>query len=72
MWSFLLAAYGIFGFWLAGRPTTRAIGWLWNMWAQVWWVVYALATHQYGFILASVFYGAVFWRNWRAALRQEA
>lgn len=72
IWTFVLSAYGIVGFWLAGKERTRNIGWLWNLWGQVWWTIYSLATRQYGFILASFFYAVVFWRNWRGSLRPEA
>lgn len=43
-WSYLLAAVGIFGLWLAGRK--RAIGWAVGLFAQVLWIAYALVTRQ--------------------------
>jgi hypothetical protein len=64
-WSVLLAAVGVFGLWLAGRK---------NMWgvgasAQILWVVYALVSKQYGFLLSAFAYGWVYLMNlikWRS------
>lgn len=50
IWSFALAAIGIFGLWLAGKQI-RA-GWLIGLAAQVLWIIYALLTRQYGFIIS--------------------
>jgi hypothetical protein len=61
MWSFVLTIVGITGFVLAGRK----VWWAWyvNLACQVLWVGYALATEQYGFILAAAFYTWVFGIN---------
>lgn len=62
VWSYLLSAIGLFGMWVSG---TRAWGWLIGVLVQPLWVSYALVTHQYGFIISSVAYGTVQYRNWR-------
>jgi hypothetical protein len=60
-WSWLLAAVGITGLWLAGRKIWWA--WLIGLGAQVLWIAYAVATGQYGFIAAALAYGVVYGRN---------
>ena len=50
IWSFVLAAVGIAGIYLAGRKSKW--GWGLGLAAQVLWVVFALTTAQYGFIRA--------------------
>lgn len=68
IWSFALAAIGIFGLWLAGKEV-RA-GWLIGLVAQVLWIIYALFTRQYGFILSSLGYAFVYFKNARAFERK--
>lgn len=60
-WSWLLTAVGVIGFILAGRK----VWWAWyvNIGCQALWLAYALVTHQYGFIVASVVYTVVFTKN---------
>lgn len=60
-WSLLLAAIGVMGIYLAGRKS--AWGWALGLGAQLLWVVYAVATAQWGFILSAVAYGVVYARN---------
>lgn len=67
-WSYLLAAVGILGLILAGRR--KAIGWAIGLAAQALWIAYALATHQYGFIVSALAYAAVYGRNWLAWSRE--
>lgn len=62
LWSYALAAVGILGIWLAGRRNLW--GWAVGCGAQVLWIVYALVTDQYGFIVSALAYGAVYGRNW--------
>lgn len=61
VWSVGLAAIGIAGLWLAGSQ--RRAGWALGLAAQALWVVYALTTAQYGFLLSAVAYGTVYARN---------
>ena len=62
-WSWLLTAVGLTGFVLAGKK----IWWCWyvNLACQGLWLAYALATKQYGFIVASAVYTVVFAQNAR-------
>ena len=62
LWSYALAAVGILGIWLAGRKSLW--GWAVGLGAQALWIVFALVTEQYGFIVSAVAYGAVYGRNW--------
>lgn len=66
MWSWVLAAVGVTGLYLAGRRIWWA--WLIGLAAQVLWIAYAIATAQYGFLVSATAYGAVYLRNavlWR-------
>ncbi len=65
-WSWLLTAVGVFGLWAAGSK--QSWGWLIGLGAQGLWVVYALSTRQYGFLVSAFAYGTVYARNfanWR-------
>lgn len=63
VWSYLLAAVGILGIWMAGRKSW--VGWAIGCGAQLLWVAYALVTAQYGFIISALAYAAVYANNWR-------
>lgn len=54
-----LAIIGITGLALAGQKRTRGYGWMVGIAVQVLWVIYALTTKQYGFLLSAFMYGAV-------------
>lgn len=69
MWSYLLAAVGILGIWLAGRKS--AWGWAVGLGAQGLWIAYALITSQYGFIASALAYGTIYARNWWKWTRPE-
>jgi hypothetical protein len=58
MWSWVLAAIGVTGIFLVGRKTIW--GWLILCINECLWIAYALATDQYGFIVAAVAYGIVY------------
>lgn len=60
-WSYLLTAVGVFGLWLAGRK--NPLGWAVGFLAQGLWAAYAVATHQYGFLVSAFAYGFVYSRN---------
>lgn len=71
-WSLILAAVGILGLVIAGRK--NAWGWFIGLSAQVLWIIYALATVQYGFILSALAYGFVYAQNfvrWRRDAHRE-
>ena len=61
-WSIGLAAIGILGIYLAGRKNLW--GWFIGFSAQVLWIIYALATHQWGFIASALAYGFIYGKNW--------
>lgn len=61
-WSISLAAIGILGIWLAGRKNLW--GWAVGVLAQVLWMVYAIVTQQWGFILSALAYGWIYGLNW--------
>ena len=62
-WSYLLTAVGVFGLYLAGRKDRR--GWMVGIGAQVLWIAYATATHQWGFYVSALAYGWVYVKNAR-------
>lgn len=65
-WSWVLAAIGVGGLYLAGSH--RLIGWQIGLGVQALWVAYAIATHQWGFIASAVAFAGVNLRNlikWR-------
>lgn len=66
-WSWILTAVGVFGLYLAGRKSKA--GWAVGFCAQGLWVAYAIATHQWGFIVSAIAYGSIYAKNflrWRA------
>jgi hypothetical protein len=64
IWSFGLSAAGIGGILLAGSK--RRVGWVVGFFVQPLWIIFALTTGQYGFILNACIYAAVYARNWWA------
>lgn len=65
-WSWILGVLGVTGLLIAGSKIWW--GWLINLANEILWIVYALSTHQYGFILMAVAYGIVYARNARVSL----
>jgi hypothetical protein len=65
-WSWILTSVGLLGLFLAGMKIWWA--WLIGLSAQVLWIVYAIQTEQYGFIVSALAYGFVYGFNalkWR-------
>lgn len=62
IWSVALAGVGILGIYLAGSKNIW--GWAVSFGAQAMWIVFALVTTQYGFILSALAYGWVYGRNY--------
>jgi nicotinamide riboside transporter PnuC len=62
IWSFALSALGIIGILLAGNK--NRVGWVVGFFVQPLWIIFALTTGQYGFILNAVIYAVVYARNW--------
>lgn len=66
MWSWVLATIGVLGIYFVGRKTVW--GWLVLLVNEVIWIVYALTTKQYGFIVSAIAYAIVYVRSfihWR-------
>lgn len=61
LWPAVLTVWGLTGFILVGKKFWWA--WLINLSCQVLWIMYALYSEQYAFILAAVAYIVVFSRN---------
>lgn len=61
-WSWSLAAIGVTGLYLAGNR--RVLGWVIGFAVQGLWIVYAVATRQWGFIASAIAFGCVNARNW--------
>jgi hypothetical protein len=68
-WSYLLAAVGVTGIFLVGRKTIW--GWLILCVNECIWIVYALATKQYGFIIMAVAYAIVYVKSYIGWRRDE-
>ena len=62
VWSWVLVGLGVLGMWLAGRRL--AVGWAVAIVNEVLWIVYAVQTRQWGFIVGALVYIGVFARNW--------
>ena len=69
-YSWALAPFGVAGMLIVGRK--NAWGWALSITTQFLWVAYALAIQQYGMILGSVLYLAVYVKNLRLWLREES
>lgn len=62
IWSLCLGAAGVLSLWLAGDKTVWA--WVVGLATQGVWVVYALTTEQYGFLVSCAAFVTVYVRNW--------
>lgn len=69
-WSWLLAVIGVGGIFLVGRKTIW--GWLILCVNECLWILYALATKQYGFIIMAVAYALVYIKSFRQWRRDDA
>lgn len=69
IWSFVLSGIGIVGIILAGSK--YKLGWLIGFGVQPLWIVFAITTGQYGFILNACIYAAVYARNWLKWRRED-
>ncbi len=58
MWSWILAIIGVTGIYFVGKKTIW--GWVVLSVNEVLWIIYAVTTKQYGFIVAAVAYGIVY------------
>lgn len=64
MWSWILALCGITGTYIVGRK--NRMGWVVLFFNETLWIIYALHTKQYGFILGSLAYMAVYIKSHRS------
>lgn len=62
--SWCLAPFGLLGMVVVGRKKTW--GWLLSLTTQALWALYAVGTRQYGFLVGTVSYAAVYLNNWVA------
>lgn len=60
--SWCLAPFGLLGMWVVGLK--RRWGWVLSMATQSLWATYAIGTGQYGFLIGTCSYFAVYLRNW--------
>lgn len=61
-WSWILATIGVTGIFFVGR---KAIwGWLLLLFNECLWIIYAITTEQYGFIVAALAYAVVYVRSY--------
>lgn len=58
MWSWILAIIGVTGIYFVGKKTIW--GWVVLGVNEVLWIIYAVTTKQYGFIVAAIAYGIVY------------
>jgi len=69
LWSWVLGALGVTGLLIAGNRVWW--GWLINLANEILWIVYAIRTKQYGFILMAIAYALVYARNARNTWRHN-
>lgn len=62
--SWCLAPFGLLGMIVVGRKKTW--GWVLSMATQSLWAIYAVGTGQYGFLIGTCSYFAVYLNNWVA------
>lgn len=60
--SWCLAPFGLLGMYVVGQK--KRWGWVLSMLTQSLWATYAIGTGQYGFLIGTVSYFAVYLRNW--------
>lgn len=64
IWSIALAVIGVFGLYISGKKNYW--GWGIGLAAQVLWIIFAIVTQQWGFILSALAYGWVYGKNFLA------
>lgn len=65
IWGWILTTLGVVGIYVVG--TGRRWGWLFCFGDEIVWTVYAIQTHQLGFVPGNIIYGAVLLRNYQKA-----
>ena len=64
IWSVALGIAGVTGQYIIGKKSHK--GYLIGMGTQVLWLIFAIQTKQYGFILLCCLYFGIYWKSWRA------
>jgi nicotinamide riboside transporter PnuC len=60
-WSWLLMIVGVTGLYFSGKQ--KWWGWLIGLLSEILWMIYAVVTEQYGFIVFALVYAIVFIKN---------
>jgi hypothetical protein len=68
--SWGLAPFGLLGMYVVGLKKTW--GWLVSMTTQALWATYAIGTGQFGFLIGTCSYFAIYMKNWLAWRREGA
>lgn len=68
-WSWFLTINGAGYAWIAGR--WPRVGWPIGLFSQSFWIVYALQTHQYGFLASATLFSIVYGNNWCVAVKES-
>jgi hypothetical protein len=66
LWSWALAVVGVVGIYFVGKKTLW--GWFVLLFGESLWIIYAIVTQQYGFIVSAIAYAIVYisaYRNWK-------
>ena len=61
-WSWVLAVIGVAGIYFVGKKTLW--GWFVLLFGETIWIVYALVTEQYGFIVSAIAYALVYVKSY--------
>jgi hypothetical protein len=61
LFSWILSAIGILSYYILGRKNRW--GWVINAGYQIVWIIYAIGTKQYGFIVVCIFFFVVAIKN---------
>lgn len=69
LWSWILAAVGVFGIYFVGRKTIW--GWIILLINECIWIAYAVDTKQYGFIFSALAYALVYIKSYIHWRRDE-
>lgn len=68
-WSWLLALIGVTGMFFVGKK--NMLGWLVLLVNECLWIMYALVTKQYGFIVMALAYATVYIKSYVSWKKEE-
>ncbi len=69
IWSWLRAVFSVTALWLGPR---NHWGWLVGAFGQGLWIIYALSTRQYGFLISALAVGSAYLHNFKRAKKLHA